>query len=90
MGPKIISLMMDSEEEELMDSEEAELMLPPVGFTLDDYEKKKPRGRPRNKRIRSRGAVGDDGERLRKRSAGLRQGRHNAQAARNVLANFVL
>ena len=41
-------------------------MLPPVGFALDDYKKKKNRGRPRLKRIRSRGAASsDDGERLR-------------------------
>jgi|EP00505_MAST-04D_sp_SCG-Rhode-Island_P001732 hypothetical protein len=52
--------------------------------------KKKPQGRPRSKRIRSRGAVGDDGERLRKRSSGVRQGRNNAQAARDALANCVL
>ena len=65
-------------------------MLPPPGFAFDDYGKKKPRGRPRNKRIRSQGAVGEDGARLRKRSSGLRQGRSSAQAGREALANFVL
>ena len=61
-------------------------MLPPVGFALDDYKKKKNRGRPRLKRIRSRGAASsDDGERLRKRSMGLRQGRGSAQAGREAL-----
>ena len=83
MGPPLPKFMRDSEEEEV-------LMLPPIGFSLDDYNKKKPRGRPRNKRIRSRGAVGEDGARLHKRSSGVRQGRSNAQLARDLLANFVL
>ena len=66
-------------------------MLPPVGFALDDYKKKKNRGRPRLKRIRSRGAASsDDGERLRKRSMGLRQGRGSAQAGREALEAFSL
>ena len=44
------------------------------------------RGRPRLKRIRSRGAASsDDRERLRKRSMGLRQGRGSAQAGREAL-----
>jgi len=84
--PKIISLM-DSEEREAPDEEP--MMLPPVGFTPDDYQSKKTRGRPRTKRIRSSGATGDDGARMRKRSSGLRQGRANAQAGRDVLADFV-
>ena len=92
MGPPLPKSMpmYDSEEEVMRDSEEEVLMLPPIGFSLDDYNKKKPRGRPRNKRIRSRGAVGDDGARLRKRSSGVRQGRSNAQVARDLLANFLL
>ena len=66
VGPplqEIINIDCNSEEEE------APLkMLPPLGFGIDDYKGKKQRGRPRTKRIRSRGAVGDDGERLRKRN----------------------
>ena len=88
--PNIISLNSDSEGEDGDEDKEDRLMLPPVGFALDDYKKKKNRGRPRLKRIRSRGAASGDGERLRKRSMGLRQGRGSAQAGREALEAFSL
>jgi hypothetical protein len=70
------------------DEEEEPLLLPPLGFRREDYKAKPKRGRPPTKRKRSRGAVGDDGARVRKRSKGIRQGRSSAAAGRNALKNF--
>ena len=90
--PKVISLTSSDDDD---DDEEEELMLPPVGYGLDDYKKKKRAGRPRTKRIRSRGAQGNDGARLRlaklqKRSAGVRKSRGSAEKGRIALTNLEL
>ena len=90
--PKVISLTSSDDDD---DEEEEELMLPPVGYGLDDYNKKKRAGRPRTKRIRSRGAQGNDGARLRlaklqKRSAGVRKSRGSAEKGRIALTNLEL
>lgn len=46
-------------------------MLPPISFGLEDYEGKNKRGRPRIKRIRTRGAKSGDGEGLMNRNKNL-------------------
>ena len=43
-------------------------MLPSISFGLHDYKDKNQRGRPHTKCIHSKGAVGDDGEHMRKRN----------------------
>ena len=62
-------------------------MLPPVGFSIDDYKLNKPRGRPRTKRI-----WGDDdfpgsgGGRISKQRKTVRSGR--SAVSQNTLADI--
>jgi hypothetical protein len=96
--PKVVNLC-DSDDSDSLDASDGDevgedfgpnKMLPPIGFSSVDYDKKKTRGRPREKRIRSQGAQGDDGARLRKRSNDIRQGRGSAESGRSVLNGFKL
>ena len=66
-------------------------MLPPKGYSSSDYKKKSKSGRPRTKRIASRGSKSGDGALLRKRSKLIRQGgRSSAESGRSVLEDFSL
>ena len=68
--PVTIHIDSDSDSENIV--KEAPLkMLPPISFGLEDYQGKNKRGRPRTKRIRSRGAKSGDGERLRNRNKNM-------------------
>ena len=56
-----------------------------------DYKKKSKLGRPRTKRLASRGSKSGDGARVRKRSKDMRPGgRSSAESGRSVLENFAL
>ena len=51
-------------------------MLPPVGYSIDEYKFNKPRGRPRTKRIRERGDFpGSGGGKISKQRKSVRSGR---------------
>ena len=51
-------------------------MLPPVGYSIDEYKLNKPRGRPRTKRIRGRGDLpGSGGGKISKQRKSVRSGR---------------
>ena len=101
-GETPILLLSDSDEDSEEDAEEdanAEQqapslppMLPPRGYSIQEIKSQKRRGRPKLKRIRSAGALAGDGarKRVRKRSAGIRQGRSSASAGRSVLSDFKL
>ena len=91
--PEIITIDCDS-----IQSQPPMRMLPSIGFGIDDYKGKTQRGRPRTKRIRSRGAVGNDGECLRKRSKRNKMGMDNnseadgntREAGHDALMSFAL
>jgi hypothetical protein len=52
------------------------IMLPPVGFSIDEYTLNKPRGRPRTKRIRGGGDLPGSGVgRISKQRTTVRSGR---------------
>ena len=75
-------------EEKSVDRQE-ERMQPPANFTLENYSTKKHPGRPRNKRIRSRGDTeSGGGSRLRQRPK-VRQGRSGAGKANIALLDVL-
>ena len=62
-------------------------MLPPVGYSIDEYKLNKPRGRPRTKRIRGRGDLpGSGGGRISKQRKTVRSGR--SAGSQNTLAGI--
>ena len=64
-------------------------MLPPPKYSLDLYENNKQSGRPRVKRIRSRGEVGGNAGRVTQRSKHIRNGRSGGGSdARSLIADM--
>ena len=64
-------------------------MLPPPKYSLDLYENNKQSGRPRAKRIRSRGEVEGNAGRVTQRSKHIRDGRSGGGSdARSLIADM--
>ena len=57
----LLPIALDSDGEEVDEEPTADAMLPPKKYTLENYKSNAQRGRPRNRRYRSRGSLSSDG-----------------------------